>query len=123
MSQIKTIITNGKEYDARSFIELWYNAGQLGQRLLLENLARKGTTKATVYNWVSGESVPQKKSMENLRKAIKEVYGIRTLSYVLFPNKEKIAQLLELYAPKKDEYDGKPNWESLRDDAEEKKDE
>ena len=123
MSQIKTIITNGRKYDARSFIELWYSSGQLGQRMLLDNLAKKGTTKPTVYKWVSGESIPQNKNMENLRKAIKEVYGILTLSYVLFPKKERIAELVKIYGPKKESWDGKPDWETMRDDAEEKHEE
>lgn len=118
MSQIKTIITNGREYDARSFIELWYSSGQIGQRMLIANLSKKGTTKATVYKWVRGERVPQAKNMDNLRKAIKEVYGIRTLSFVLFPNKQRIAELLERFAPKKETWDGKPDWEALREKME-----
>lgn len=119
MSTKKARPASRKVYDNRSFIELWYSLPEAGQQMLSIKLKENGISPATRFKWQCG-SVPRNSTIKTLSKVLLKCFGIYTLPYTLFPDRETRMRLAEQCRERRerDEWDGVPDWPSLRDEEE-----
>ena len=116
MSEKKVVIARNREYDGRSFIELYWNNCEAAQAMIRKALEKKGINKVVYFSWANGTSVPNEQNMTKLRAALKKTFGLDTLPYVLFPSKEQRMEDAVKYKPLQG-WQGDINWRTLKEEA------
>lgn len=102
-----------QNYDTRTFQEIWFTLPAAARSLLVKDLEKRKIRACMYMRWLRAEAVPTVSSTQKIIRALRQKFGIRTLPYTLFPDKETREALAKKYFSAPEKWDGTVRWKTM----------